>query len=353
MRQRNDERYFSGLMRLEDLDEVVSRSRMPDVRVRYLGAVERRADEAADPPSVVRAYRRGTTVVFNNVDRVWSPLGHMCRNLEHEFGGWSAANLYLAPPAARAFPPHWDPYNTFVLQLHGRKQWTIGDVVMDRPLPTQFFKGSLLMDGPLETVTLAAGDSLYIPRGLAHDVTTTGYPSLHVTVGIHPTLRIDVIKAALDLVAEHDAALRDAVLPAALDPTRCPDDATLAELLRAAAKHVDADAALGRIPDPPEAAPVSPPSGVVKAAVAGERPTATTVVRLYPRVTLDFGLTIVVLRKGEQRWRLPRRALPALQRALEGTEFTASTLPGLTPDSALRLVCHLVDNGFAHVVHAL
>jgi JmjC domain len=96
-------------------------------------------------------------------------------------------NLYLSPAATSpGLAPHVDPYDALVVQLTGRKAWTLlGDP--DGHLPDEPLREEAeLLWGTRGEFELTAGDVLYLPRGLRHRAQNPGPDaSLHLTVGIY------------------------------------------------------------------------------------------------------------------------------------------------------------------------
>lgn len=81
---------------------------------------------------------------------------------------------YLTPAGTQGFAPHYDDIEAFLLQAEGSKQWRLYDNPSGERLPTtssgNFAQREL---GPaIMEVTLRAGDLLYIPRGVVHQVAT-------------------------------------------------------------------------------------------------------------------------------------------------------------------------------------
>ena len=171
-----------------------------------------------------------------------------CTRLAAELGHPVQANSYVTPPSSRGFSAHYDVHDVFVLQLAGRKHWTIhapcsptrcatsrGGSGPPRSPPRR--RSSRVIDTVLEP-----GDALYLPRGWLHAATALGEVSAHLTVGIHVVTRFALVEALAALVAD-DPALR-ATLPLGIDVA---DPAALAphlDAVRAALAE-----ALGRVSD--------------------------------------------------------------------------------------------------------
>jgi hypothetical protein len=85
--------------------------------------------------------------------------------------------------------------------------------VLELPLSGQRWTPSLGDPGPpVDELTLAPGDTLYIPRGWPHEAVAQEEDSLHVTVGVHPPTRMDALRAALDECGD-DVEFRRALGP--------------------------------------------------------------------------------------------------------------------------------------------
>jgi bifunctional lysine-specific demethylase and histidyl-hydroxylase NO66 len=57
--------------------------------------------------------------------RTWAPLGLLCDNLQARLGHVPHANVYITPGNAAGFTPHYDVHEVFVLQVAGKKRWTL------------------------------------------------------------------------------------------------------------------------------------------------------------------------------------------------------------------------------------
>jgi lysine-specific demethylase/histidyl-hydroxylase NO66 len=293
--------------------------------------VERVAEELA----------RGATLVLQALHLHWPAAALYCRALEASLGCPVQANAYLTPATSRGFAVHHDTHDVFVLQVSGRKSWRVYQPVLELPLKQQRWSPRLGDPGPpVEEFTLEAGQTLYLPRGWPHEATTSEDESLHLTIGLHPTTRMDALRMALDSCAD-DPEFRRSL----------PADGTLPEdLLQRLAARLE-------------------PSEVARRArrrfVAGRRPvlddqlsqvrdleglTATDPVERRPTVIADLeeeDNAIVLLFEGKEI-RLPPKAGPAV-RAISRTAhpFRAADLPGpLDEAGRLVLVRRLVREGF-------
>ena len=142
-------------------------------------------DSRIDPLSVGQLFSQGATVIFTHLHRRVQSLARLAVDLQGACSAPIQTNVYLTPSGAQGFPPHWDTHDVFVLQVFGRKKWTIYDTKIALPLRGQSFDHELHHAGAVTAeFELAAGDLAYIPRGLIHSAKSSDEPSLHVTVGV-------------------------------------------------------------------------------------------------------------------------------------------------------------------------
>ena len=93
-------------------------------------------------------------------------------------------------------------------------------------------------------VTLTPGDTLYIPRGFLHDAATDGTTSAHITMGLHPPYRFDLLEE-LTRLAQDTPAFRQAV-PHGLVPDRGEAVAEFKRLVNDLVDRMDIDDLLAR-----------------------------------------------------------------------------------------------------------
>jgi len=215
---------FAGLLSIADLDAHLRTdgARAPRLAMadeaRPGSAAVPEADWAlpdgrADLPRLLARFDAGATLVFSQFHETHPPLARLCRGLERLFLHPVQANIYLTPAAARGFRPHYDTHDVLVLQLEGAKRWRIwpGERV-ERPTRRMPWPGGLEPQGEAETVELAPGDALYIPRGVMHDAAAPpGAHALHTTLGLLEPSWAQAIRALVDAMELEDPRLRDAL----------------------------------------------------------------------------------------------------------------------------------------------
>jgi hypothetical protein len=361
---------FRDLLDLDGVDELLSRRglRTPFVRMAKAGKVidsssftapggvgAEISDQVRDD-KVAALFGDGATVVLQALHRTWPAVIDFCTRLGAELGHPVQANAYVTPPSSRGFSAHYDVHDVFVLQLAGRKHWTIHAPVLPDPLRSQPWgqRGAAVAAAARDTepaidTVLEPGDVLYLPRGWLHAATALGEVSAHLTVGIHVVTRYALVEALTALVAD-DPALR-ATLPLGLDVA---DPEALAPHLDAVRTAlVDA---LARVPAAAVARRVRravwtggrpEPLGVLAATAFAEGLAPGDVIRL--RVGLPHHLRAagekVVLELPDREVGFPAFAEPALRALLSGDPVPVGSLPGMEEDDQVVFVRRLLREG--------
>ena len=202
---RNQPDYYADLL---DLDTVIAQIetcalKADEIHLVKFGETQNAedwlgADRRADPIRVLRMVEAGWTVALNKMHLRLPALAKLCQAAEAEFSAAFQTNLYLTPPGAQGFKPHWDTHDVFVLQVHGSKDWVLYDTKVELPLSGQAFESANDTPGPVSrSVTLHAGDILYCQRGLMHAAHSTDETSLHITFGLMAKTWADLMLEAV------------------------------------------------------------------------------------------------------------------------------------------------------------
>ncbi len=224
--RRQEPTYYGRLMTAADLEGIVSDSdgRYPAIRLAKSGGyfapevythTIKHGDESfvgiPDIKKVSEEYRRGATIALPAIHRRWKALGLLCDQLQTDLDHPTHANVYITPGNAAGFTPHYDVHDVFVLQLAGKKHWSIYPPVIELPHRSQLFTPQAYSgQAPFMEVELSAGDLLYLPRGFLHSTSTSDSFSAHTTIGITVFTWADLLKeyaqrAIVDI--EHRRAL--------------------------------------------------------------------------------------------------------------------------------------------------
>lgn len=147
------------------------------------------ADRTLNSAALQGLVRDGATLVLNGVDRLSMSVQGLAESLERVIGVHAGVNLYAGWRRQRGFDLHWDSHDTFIVQIHGVKHWTVyqptglyplgKDCTKDRkPRPDE-----LVWEGDL-----TAGSLLYMPAGWWHVAVPLDKASVHLTFSVsHPT----------------------------------------------------------------------------------------------------------------------------------------------------------------------
>ena len=194
---------------------------------------------------------------------------------------------------------------------------------------------------------LRPGDALYLPRGYLHAAEALGEVSCHLTVGVHPVTRHQVLESLVAIVAD-DPALR-ASLPMGIDvgdPAAVEADVreTVAALVDRLGSVTAADVAtrLGRrVVGSNRPAPVARQA----AALAALDLESVLVARDHQRHLVTADGDDVVVRLPDRALRLPAAAGKAVRALLDGEALRVADLPGLDADDAPGLLARRARGG--------
>jgi cupin superfamily protein len=305
---------------------------------------------------VAALFGDGTTVVLQALHRTWPAVADFATALAGELGHPVQANAYITPPSSTGFSAHYDVHDVFVLQVAGRKHWTVHAPVHADPLRGQPWNDRAAEvaarardDEPALDVVLEPGDALYLPRGWLHAATALGGVSAHLTVGVHVVTRYALVEALTALVAD-DPRLRaslplgiDVADPAALAPHLDAVREALVEALAAVPAEAVAGRVRGRVWTGGRPEPVGPLAAAAFA--AGLSPGDTVRVRagLAMRVVERGGS--VDLELPDRALTLPAATLTALRAVLEPGRHDVGSLPGMDQADQLVLVRRLLREG--------
>ena len=361
---------FRDLLDLDGVDELLSRRglRTPFLRLARDGAVvdsrsftgsggvgAEIADQVRDD-AVAALFADGTTIVLQALHRIWPAVAAFATRLGTELGHPVQANAYVTPPSSRRFSAHYDVHDVFVLQLAGRKHWTVHAPVHPDPLRDQPWNDHAAAvaarardDAPDLDTVLEPGDALYLPRGWLHAATALGGVSAHLTVGVHVVTRFALVEALAELVAQ-DPRLR-ASLPLGIDVA---DPAALAphldavrDALAGALAGTDAEEVARRVRRRVWQGGRPEPVGPVAAAafVAGLAAGDAVRLRLGLPHRLVPGGEQIRLELPDRRIDLPVACTEPLRALLSGEPCRVGSLPEMDEADQLVLVRRLLREG--------
>jgi lysine-specific demethylase/histidyl-hydroxylase NO66 len=205
------------------------------------------ADQVSDD-KLTALFADGSTIVLQALHRVWPPVIDFCQQLAADLGHPVQANAYVTPPQNQGFDDHYDVHDVFVLQVAGRKKWSIHAPVLPSPLRDQPWTDRrddvrrAAEQEPVIEAVLEPGDALYLPRGYLHSATALGGVTIHLTLGVHSWTRHavaeELVGLALDRLSDDEQARGSLPLGTGLDADDIDSD-VVAQLLRDALDSLD------------------------------------------------------------------------------------------------------------------
>jgi len=364
-RQKPD--HYRALITAGDLERLVSRedSRYPAIQLAKGGGYlapemytrnVRHGEESftglVDVQRVSEEYRRGATVAIPAIHRSWRPLGELCDRIQARWDHAAHANVYITPAHAAGFTPHYDVHEVFVLQIAGKKRWSIYEPVVPLPHRNQQFAPHLYTgQKPIAEVELLAGDLLYLPRGFLHSTVTADCFSAHVTLGVTVYTWVDLIKEYLAAAVE-SPDLRQALPPgfASKPELTAGLPETLVEHMATLRSTADPSALLDAFTSRVRAAHAARHDGFKAdlAAIDGGSRFQMPSPSSYKITVTDKGTMLEF--KG-QRFQLPAPVDASLCAMAELVTFSVAGLPDFLPlQGRLGLVRQLLDLGFLTLI---
>jgi ribosomal protein L16 Arg81 hydroxylase len=365
-------RDFSDLLSPSAVDELIAERgvRAPFIRMAkhgdllardcYLGTGGFGAEmpDQVDSGKVLTQFASGATIVLQGLHRLWPPMIDFVRGMVDDLGHPVQANAYITPPNSRGFDAHYDVHDVFVLQAAGEKRWVVHDPVHADPLPSQPWTRHRAAvaervngEAVINTV-LSTGDTLYLPRGWIHSAQSTDSTSIHLTVGVAPMTRLDVVQAVVDALAGAGECSKEfrKSLPLGADPTdRNEMSATATKIMaevvdamRQNATEIGEKAATRlkqRHAERTRPTPVRPLASLLAAESAG----STSVQWRRGLIgTIENHNERVILRLSDRTMTFPDSCAPAIRALHDGLTVDARSTPGLDSADATVLIRRLL-----------
>lgn len=306
-------------------------------------------DGTLDLDRIRDAIDDGYTVILNNIERYLRPMTSLTHGVEVELNFPTHLNAYITPPESTGFLPHYDHHDVLVLQVQGAKTWHLYGA---EPVPPQAMQ-QLYEVNPAElpapsSLHLAAGDTLYLPRGRVHSAQTTSEPSVHLTVGIHVPTVLTLLTHALHLLSLRDDRVHTRLPARHLDDpqVRVQLDTLIQDAVGAIASPAAVDEGLSAMQDflvrrgrCPAVGQVSDAVGIdAETPVRKRRPLYSRVTKADDAVGLQFAQLLVSADSGHEA------AMRFLSASTE--TFRVGQLPGLTAAQQIELTRSLIMSGF-------
>ncbi|RKP50417.1 cupin domain-containing protein [Trinickia fusca] len=243
--------------------------------------------------------------------------------------------------------PHFDSYDVFLLQVHGKRRWRISaqkDLTLKPGLPLKVLEHF----EPDEEWVLEPGDMLYLPPHIAHDGVALG-ECMTCSIGFRSPSANELVGQFLYHLAERgsaapaargEARYRDPRQPAVTRPAQLPPAMVeqVGEILsRIRWNERDIVSFLGSYLSEPKAHVVFDAPERALGEAAFMREAARSGIRLDKKTVLLYGNQTYFINGEEERLPNPKKWLTELAdtRQIEGQRFV--TLSG---DSAMTALLH-------------
>ncbi len=299
------------------------------------------------PYRLIQQHKEGATIVLSQGHRLLPAVGEYCRQLHAALQWRCQANVYLSPPGKQGFNSHYDTHDVFVMQVSGSKTFTFYSPGVDLPFCEDTYDPQQnVSNSKDDEITLNAGDTLYIPRGMVHDAKAhNDEPSLHITVGVYPVVVRDVLQEVIQVAAERDVDYRKSLSPGfwQYPQTSSEEYSDRIRTLLGAAFSVDnLDEAMSRLRDEAAISGLQDCSGLL-----GESPGTTAAETRYS--VIDHRLLNwqryddkLVVRALGQVVEFMEPMSTAVEWVIKQRDFDANSLPGLDSEQKSELIHHLL-----------
>ena len=224
---------YATLIDSDDINRMLSKTvvGLGTVRIRQPNGRQVALDEFSVPVDINRDRRAiradvmegqlkaGATLSIEHCESLFPDLHEMCCTLAEAFMARVYATLFLVYTPERPCGLHWDDRDMFVCQVAGRKHWPLYKPPYENPLldhrrtsyQTPAYESA-------QEFTLKPGESLYIPRGWAHNPAAIEEGSMHVAFAIAMPTGIDLLDWIRADLSKTSAEIRGD-LPLTLPPS--------------------------------------------------------------------------------------------------------------------------------------
>lgn len=222
-----------------------------------------------DHEGTMAQFRSGATMVLDHIHELHEPIRQFADAWAAALGVDVRVNMYLAG-LGQGFNVHWDDHDVLIVQVQGRKAWTVYEATTPNPVEhtpevENRRPSSVVFQGILEP-----GDLLYIPRGFWHEARASQGPTLHLTHTLQRPMGRELARFALEHLIGSDACRQDIPLGDAGQSA-----SVMAEVLADCAtrlQEVPLDASLAQVGPGAPQTPFRLPAGLAEPAGAEALP---------------------------------------------------------------------------------
>jgi ribosomal protein L16 Arg81 hydroxylase len=201
---------FEGLWGWDDINHLLSFGRLAPPAISLV--LEKRSLPPQALSQIDHWLGEGATLILNQVQELDPVVDQFASALSSDVNVTIGVNSYASWPSKQGFDLHYDLHDVFVVQVEGRKAWTVYEPT--RLWPIEREKGVVKLAPPAEMqpyleCSLAQGDVLYVPRGHWH-YAVAETPSIHLTVGPKARTGVDfLLWLADEMMKREDLFRRD------------------------------------------------------------------------------------------------------------------------------------------------
>ncbi|STR44770.1 JmjC domain-containing protein [Iodobacter fluviatilis] len=173
---------------------------------------------------LVSALRDGATAKIEQMETIHPNVSLFCLGLERGLCAKTSAKIFITPKGNAGYPPHLDSTDVLVIQLSGRKCWSIFEKIVESPISGM---SRLMTEQEAKAhsvdIMMSPGDVLFVSGGVGHKAACNEDHSMHISIGIEHLTVYDILKHRL-----HELAIQ---LPELRKKINTEDPSTVQELI--------------------------------------------------------------------------------------------------------------------------
>nr|WP_223184307.1 cupin domain-containing protein [Streptomyces sp. CBMA152] len=147
----------------------------------------------------MRLLGEGATLLLPQLDQWHASVGALAAHLAHDLGRRVEAFCFATMAGRRGLDVHRDDADVLVVQVAGRKEWT----VYAAPTDGHWRPGPVPEPGePVLRTVVGAGDVLYVPRGAPHTATGNEGLSVHIALTVREASTAHIRRTLADLLTQ-------------------------------------------------------------------------------------------------------------------------------------------------------
>ncbi|GAA0283280.1 hypothetical protein GCM10009127_25920 [Alteraurantiacibacter aestuarii] len=194
---------FAALVNWDDINHALDTQRLESPRLlmvrggkpipdhRYMKRIGEQA--WIDPGKVSALLSQGVSLVLSYCDEIFPAVRDHTDAVARQFRAHVNCNLYAGWRTDPGLALHWDKHDVIVLQVAGRKRWTVHRPTRPSPHRDDPVAAPLPEGEPVFDQVLEQGGLLYLPRGWWHCAYPLDEPSLHLTFSVQNPAAFDFL----------------------------------------------------------------------------------------------------------------------------------------------------------------